>query len=347
MEFSARTIAEFLKGEIIGDPEVQVSGVAKIEEATEGTLSFYSNPRYEAFVYTTKASILIVNRDFEPSKEVRATLIKVDDAYQALASLLQLQESMKPQKTGIHVHSAIEDSTQYGEAIYVGAYAYIGEHCKLGHHVKVYPQVYIGDHVEIGDHTVIYPGAKIYHGCKIGSHCVIHSGAVIGSDGFGFAPSSENNYNKIPQVGNVILHDYVEVGANTTIDRATMGSTVIRKGAKLDNLIQIGHNVEVGENTVMAAQTGIAGSTKIGKNCMFGGQVGITGHVSIADNVKAAAQSGIAAGIKEEGLIVMGAPAYGVKDYNRSYVYFRKLPGIVARLEAVEKSILKRTDPGS
>ena len=345
MEFSAQTIAEFLKGEIVGDPDATVHGVAKIEEATAGTLSFLSNPKYHDFAYTTQATILIVNRDFEPTKKIHATLIRVDDAYQALAALLQFQESMKPQKVGIHERSVIEDSTVYGEAIYVGACAYIGENCKLGNHVKIYPQAYIGDRVEIGDHTVIYPGVKIYHECRIGSHCVIHAGAVIGSDGFGFAPDTENLYNKVPQVGNVVIADRVEVGANTTIDRATMGSTIIHRGAKLDNLIQIAHNVEVGENTVMAAQTGIAGSTKIGKNCMFGGQVGITGHVKIADGVKAAAQSGIASGIKEEGMVVMGAPAYGLKDYNRSYVYFRKLPGLVSRLEALEKTMQKQSDP--
>ena len=344
MEFSAQTIAEYVNGEIVGNPDIKIHDVAKIEEASEGTLTFLANPKYQEFVYTTKASVLIVNRDFEPQQRIHSTLIKVDDPYQALAKLLQLRESMKPQKTGVHGQSFIEDSTTYGDAIYVGAFAYIGENCKLGDHVKIYPQVYIGDHVEIGDHTIIYPGAKIYHECKIGSHCVIHSGAVIGSDGFGFAPNTENDFSKIPQIGNVILSDHVEVGANTTIDRATMGSTLIKKGAKLDNLIQIAHNVEVGENTVMAAQTGIAGSTKIGKNCMFGGQVGIIGHIKIADHVKAAAQSGIASGIKDEGLVVMGAPAYGAKDYNRSYVYFRKLPSIVSRLESIERIIRKKAD---
>ena len=338
MDFTAKAIAEFLKGEIVGDPEIRIHDVSKIEEGTTGTLTFLANPKYTEYIYSTNASIIIVNRNFIPSKEVKATLIKVDDAYQAIAALLQLYESLKPKKTGIHHQSWMEKSVQTGDDLYVGAYAYIDENCILGNNVKIYPHVFVGDGVEIGDNTIIYPGAKIYHGCKIGKNCIIHAGAVIGSDGFGFAPESAD-YLKIPQVGNVILKDNVEVGSNTTIDRATMGSTIIEKGVKLDNLIMIAHNVTVGENTVMAAQTGIAGSTKIGQECMFGGQVGIIGHLVIADKVKIAAQSGIAASIRNENIIVQGSPAYQVIDYQRSYVYFKKLPSLVTRLEELEKKL--------
>ncbi len=338
MEFTAKAVAEFLKGEVIGNPDVIVNNVSKIEEGTTGTLSFLANPKYEKYLYTSDASIIIVNRDFSPAKQTKATLIKVKDAYQAIASLLQLQESMIPEKVGIHGQSWIEKSVKYGKNIYVGAFSYIGENCKLGDQVKIYPQVYVGDNVEIGDGTVIYPGTSIYHGCKIGKNCNIHSGAVIGSDGFGFAPDSARDYKKIPQVGDVILEDNVEIGSNTTIDRATMGSTIIKKGVKLDNLIQIAHNVVIGENTVMAAQTGIAGSVKIGKECMFGGQVGIKGHLEIADNVKVGAQAGIGKNIAKGG-IVWGSPAFSISDYNRSYVYFRKLPSLVARIEELEQQL--------
>lgn len=340
MEFTAKAVAEFLKGEVIGNPDVIVNNVSKIEEGTTGTLSFLANPKYEEYLYTSEASVIIVNRDLSPTKKVNATLIKVEDAYQAIASLLQLQESMKPEKTGIHEQSWIEKSVKYGKNIYVGAFSYIAENCILGNNVKIYPQVYIGDDVKISDGTIIYPGTKIYHGCTIGKNCIIHSGVVIGGDGFGFAPDSARDYKKIPQVGNVILEDNVEIGSNTTIDRATMGSTIIKKGVKLDNLIQIAHNVVIGENTVMAAQTGIAGSVKIGKECMFGGQVGIKGHLEIADNVKVGAQAGIGKNIAKGG-IVWGSPAFSISDYNRSYVYFRKLPSLVARIEELEQQLNK------
>jgi len=338
MEFTAKAIAEFLKGEVIGNPEIKVNNVSKIEEGAPGTLSFLANPKYEEFVYTSDASVIIVNRDFSPAKPTKATLIKVEDAYQAIASLLQLQESMKPAKVGIHGQSWIEESASYGKELYVGAFAYIGENCILGDKVKIYPQVFIGDDVEIGDGTIIYPGAKIYHGCKIGKKCIVHSGVVIGSDGFGFAPDSARDYKKIPQVGNVILEDNVEIGSNTTIDRATMGSTIIKKGVKLDNLIQVAHNVVIGENTVIAAQTGIAGSTKIGKECMFGGQVGLVGHIEIADNVKVGAQAGINRNIPE-GSILWGSPAFSYSDYRRSYVYFKKLPSLSSRIDELEKQL--------
>jgi len=339
IEFTAKTIAEFLKGEIIGDPETSVSDISKIEEGEMGSLTFLDNPKYTDFVYTTHASIIIVKKDFVPVKDISATLIRVENPYQAIASLLQLHESAKSVKTGVSEHAFLDKTTRYGEDLYLGAFTYVEKNVTLGNHVKIYPQVYVGEEVEIGDNTVIYPGVKIYNGCKIGKNCIIHAGAVVGSDGFGFAPDEHNDYKKVPQIGNVILHDFVEIGANTTVDRATMGSTVISKGVKLDNLVQIAHNVRVGENTVIAAQTGIAGSTKIGRDCMFGGQVGITGHVEIAEKVKAAAQSGIASGIKKEGLIVQGAPAFSLPEYQRSYVYFRKLPSLVARLDQLEKKL--------
>jgi UDP-3-O-[3-hydroxymyristoyl] glucosamine N-acyltransferase len=323
-----------------GDGEVKVSNVAKIEEGKAGTLAFLANPKYTHHIYTTESSAVLVNNNFKAEKEVVATLIYVADAYQAFASLLELvAESMFEPKMGIEQPSFINESSTYGENIYVGAFAYIGKDVKMGNNVKIYPQVYIGDNVSIGDDTVIYAGAKVYHSCVLGKNVTIHSGAVIGADGFGFAPTDTSNYKKIPQIGNVVLEDFVEIGSNTTVDRATMGSTVLRKGVKLDNLIQIGHNVEVGENTVMAAQSGIAGSTKIGKNCMFGGQAAITGHIQIADEVKLAAKSGVGKSIKEVGDIQMGAPSFNIKDFHKSYVYFRKLPQVDDRVRKLEKEL--------
>jgi UDP-3-O-[3-hydroxymyristoyl] glucosamine N-acyltransferase len=343
MEFTAKAVAEFLKGEVFGDPEIKVNKVSKIEEGTEGSLCFLSNPKYEEYLYTSTASIVIVNKDFNPAKKLNCTLIKVEDAYQAIAALLQLQESVKPAKIGKHPQSWIEESSEAGEELYLGAFAYVGENCKLGNKVKIYPQVFVGDNVEIGDNTVIYPGTKIYPDCKIGNNCIIHAGVIIGADGFGFAPDAENDYKKIPQTGNVILEDRVEIGSNTTIDRATIGSTVIRKGVKLDNLIQVGHNVTIGENTVMAAQSAIAGSVKIGKNCMFGGQVGIAGHIEIADEVKMAAKSGVAKDIRKKGAVLMGGPAFDFMDYQKSYVYFKNLPRLADRITSLEK-ILKNQE---
>lgn len=341
MKFSVKTIAKFLKGEIVGDPNITVDNFSKIEEGLPGTLSFLANPKYTEFIYKTKASVVIVNRSFTPTRKIKPTLIKVDDAYQAIAALLELQETARPEKLGISSLAFMDSSVKYGKSFYLGEFAYIGKDVHIGDHVKIYPHVYIGEKVQIKDHSIIYPGVKIYDDCIIGKNAIIHAGAVIGSDGFGFAPGSSNDYKKVPQTGNVILNDNVEIGANTTIDRATMGSTIIGKGVKLDNLVQIAHNVNVGDNTVMAAQSGIAGSTKVGRDCMFGGQVGITGHVEIADKVKAAAQSGIAAAIRKEGLVVQGSPSYSLIDYQRSYVYYKKLPSLVARLEALEKKILE------
>jgi UDP-3-O-[3-hydroxymyristoyl] glucosamine N-acyltransferase len=344
MEFTATTIAGFLKGEIEGDPDVKVNTVAKIEEGHEGALSFLANPKYEHYIYTTNSSIVLVNRDFVPSGKVKATLIRVNNSYEALASLLRLVEQSRPKKKGIHPTAVIESTAKVGNDVYIGAYTYIGENCVLGDGCRIYPQVYIGDSTNIGKNCTLYPGVKIYHECKIGNSCTIHAGSVIGADGFGFAPQSESEFMKIPQVGNVILEDNVEIGANVAIDRATMGSTIIHKGVKIDNLVQIGHNVEVGENTVMAGQTGIAGSTKIGRNCMFAGQVGIAGHLKIADGTKIGAQSGIPGDIRKENLILLGYPAFEHKDFLRSSVIFRKLPDLKAKVDSLEKEIesLKR-----
>ena len=339
MEFTASVIAGFLKGEIEGNPEVKVNDIAKIEEGHQGSLSFLANPKYEQYIYTTASSIVLVNKTFIPSSPVKATLIRVDNAYEAFASLLRMVDQARPRKKGIHPTAVIEPSASIGSDVYIGAYAYIGDNVIVGDGCSLYPHVYIGDNTKVGDGCILNPGVKVYHDCVLGKGCIIHAGTVIGSDGFGFAPQSENEYMKIPQLGNVVLEDQVEIGANVTIDRATMGSTFIRKGVKLDNLIQIGHNVEVGANTVMAAQTGIAGSTKIGKNCMFGGQVGITGHVRIADGTRIGAQSGIVGDIKEENTTILGAPAFDHKQFIRSWVVFRKLPELKQKIDALEKGL--------
>ena len=339
MEFNAAKIAGFLKGEIEGDPETIVNNVAKIEEGYPGALSFLANPKYEHYLYTTKSSIVLVNKSFVPASPVDATLIKVDNAYEAFASLLRLVDQARPRKKGIHPTAIIESSAVIGNDVYIGPYVYIGENCSVGDGSLIYPHVYIGDNTLIGKNCILNPGVKIYHDCVLGEKCIIHAGTVIGSDGFGFAPQSETEFMKIPQLGNVILEDSVEVGANCAIDRATMGSTVIQKGVKLDNLIQIGHNVEVGENTVMAGQTGIAGSTKVGKNCMFAGQVGIAGHLKVADGVKIGAQSGIAGDIRKENSVVLGYPAFDHKDFLRSSIVFRKLPDLKSKVEELEKMV--------
>lgn len=340
MEFTANQIAEFLKGEVKGNGEIKVSNVSKIEEGKPGTLAFLANAKYQPYIYTTKASIVLVNKTFVADKPISATLILVDNAYESFASLLELvAETMFDEKTGIEQPSFLHNTAKHGSDFYLGAFAYVGKNVKIGNNVKIYPQAYIGDNVQIGDNTTIFAGAKIYFNCVLGNNVTIHAGVVIGADGFGFAPTDTANYKKIPQIGNVLIEDFVEIGSNTTIDRATMGSTIIRKGVKLDNLIQIGHNVEIGENTVMAAQTGIAGSTKIGKNCMFGGQVGVSGHISIADEVKATAMAGIASTISEKGKIVMGAPAFDIRDFKRSYIVQRNLPELSRKIRSLEKEI--------
>jgi len=339
MEFTATIIAGFLKGEIEGEPETKVNTIAKIEEGQPGALSFLANPKYEHYIYSTLSSIVLVNRTFVPSSEVKATLIKVDNAYESFASLLRLVDQARPRKKGIHPSSVIEPGAKIGADAYIGPFAYIGENVVLGDGCSVYPHVYIGDNTILGNNCTLNPGVIIYHDCVLGNDCIIHAGSVIGSDGFGFAPQSENEYAKIPQLGNVVLEDNVEIGANVTIDRATMGSTMIRKGVKLDNLIQIGHNVEVGENTVMAAQVGVAGSSKVGRNCMFGGQVGIAGHMKIAPGTKIGAQSGIGGDVKEENTIILGTPAFDFKSFMKSSVVFRKLPDLKTRVDRIEKDI--------
>jgi UDP-3-O-[3-hydroxymyristoyl] glucosamine N-acyltransferase len=338
MEFTARIIADFLKGEIDGNPDVVVNSVAKIEDGFKGALSFLANPKYEQFIYSTKSTVVLVNKDFTPSAKIDATLIKVDNAYEAFASLLTLVEKSKPKKKGIHQTAVIESTAVVGSDVYIGPYAYIGENSSIGDGCSIYPHVYIGDSTVIGKNCVLNPGVKIYHECLIGNGCIIHAGSVIGSDGFGFAPQSDNAFMKIPQIGNVILEDNVEIGANVAIDRATMGSTIIRKGVKIDNLVQIGHNVEVGENTVMAGQTGIAGSTKVGKNCMFGGQVGIAGHLKIGDDTKIGAQAGIGSNVKECS-ILLGTPAIDSKQFIRSSVVFKNLPEINMKIRSIEKDL--------
>jgi UDP-3-O-[3-hydroxymyristoyl] glucosamine N-acyltransferase len=339
MEFTAATIAGFLKGEVEGNPEIRVTTVAKIEEGHEGALSFLANPKYEHYIYTTLSSVVLVNKEFVPSGKINATLIRVPDAYKAFGSLLTLVEQSRPKKTGIHPTAVIEPSAKIGKDVFIGACAYIGENCYIGDGCKIYPQVYIGDNSKVGKNCIINPGVKVYHECIIGDGCIIHAGTVIGSDGFGFAPQSENEFMKIPQIGNVIIEDNVEIGANVAIDRATMGSTIIRKGVKIDNLVQIAHNVEIGENTVIAGQSGIAGSAKIGKNCMLAGQVGIVGHIKIADNTKIGAQAGILGDIKEENTIILGSPAFDYKQYLKSSVIFKKLPDLRTKIDALEKEL--------
>lgn len=340
MKFTAQQIASFLDGEIIGNPNAVISKLNKIEEGEEGGLSFLSNPKYNHFIYDTKASIVIVNNSFEPEKETNATLIKVEDAYGAFATVLQTYEKARQdQKTGVSKLAHIDSSAKIGKNVYIAEFVYIGANAVIGDGVRIYPQSYIGDGVKVGNDCFIHPGAKIMHECVIGNECTLHAGAIIGSDGFGFAPQQDDDFRKVPQIGNVILEDRVDIGANTTIDRATMGSTIIRRGVKLDNLVQIAHNVEIGENTVMASMCGVSGSTKIGKNCMFGGQVGIAGHLTIADGVKLAAMSGVASSILKPNSVEMGAPSFGHKPFLLSYVYFRKLPELASKIKSLEKEI--------
>lgn len=344
MEFSAEQIAGILHGEVVGDPNALVTGLAKIEEGQPGTLSFLSNPKYEEYIYTTNSSICIVNKTFDPNKPLPATLtlVKVEDAYSCFAKLLEVYSQMSKKQPKIETPSFISENAQIGEDLYLGAFAYIGENAKIGNNVSIYPNVYIGENVEIGNGCVIHPGASIYAECKIGNNCIIHAGVVIGADGFGFAPDQNGEYQKVPQIGNVILEDNVEVGSNSTIDRATMGSTIIRKGVKIDNLCQIAHNVEIGKNTAMAAQVGIAGSAKIGENVMIGGQAGISGHLNIADGTRIVAQSGIPSSVKKAATL-MGSPGIPLEDYKKSYFGFRKLPFILTKLNELDKKLKELT----
>ncbi len=337
MKFSAKQIAELLGGIVEGNPDVEVSKLSKIEEGEPGTLSFLANPLYTQYIYTTNASVVIVNKSFVPEHTINSTLVRVESAELAFAKLLEVYNQIKQNKVGVSKQAFIAETATVGENIYLGEFAYIGENAVIGKNVKIYPQVYIGDNTIVGDNTVIYAGVKVYSDNKIGKNCIIHSGTVIGSDGFRFAPQSEGN-TKVAQIGNVVLGDDVEIGANCAIDRATLGSTILHNGVKFDNLIHIAHNVEIGENTYIAANVVIAGSTKIGKNCMFSGQVGIVGHLNIADGTIIAAQSGISKNITKKGEGYMGSPAFEVGKYRKSYIHFRNLPDLVERLEKLEKN---------
>ena len=337
MKFTATQIAGILEGEVVGNPDAEVFKLAKIEEGTEGSLTFLANPKYVNFIYTTAATITIVNNDFVPENELTTTLIKVEDAYQSFSKLLEYYNQVKLMKSGIEQPSVISENVTYGNQLYLGSFSYVGKNVTIGNNVKIYPNCFIGDNVTIGDNCIFFAGVKIYSETEIGNNCNFHSGSVVGSDGFGFAPTEEGTFSKIPQIGNVIIEDDVEIGANTTIDRATLGTTLIRKGVKLDNHIQVAHNVEIGENTVIAAQTGIAGSTKIGSNCLIGGQVGIAGHITIGNNVRIQAQSGVGRNVND-GEVLQGSPSFGYADYSKSYVHFRNLPKIVADIEELKKN---------
>jgi len=338
MKFTANQIAGILEGEVEGNPDVEVSKLAKIEEGNEGSLTFLSNPKYTSYIYNTQASITIVNKDFVAKGELTTTLIRVEDAYKAFSKLLEYYNQVKMNKTGVESPVFIAESAKFGENIYLGAFSYLGENVVVGDNVKIYPNAYIGDNVTIGNNVMVFAGAKIYSETVIGENCVIHSGAIVGADGFGYSPNEQGEFIKVPQTGNVIIEDNVDVGAGTTIDRATLGSTIIRKGVKLDNQIQIAHNVEIGQNTVIAGQSGIAGSAKIGKNCLIGGQVGIAGHITIGDNVRIQAQSGIGRNVKDNE-VLQGSPALNYGDYNKSYVHFKNLPKITDQLNAIQKKL--------
>ncbi|MBN1597255.1 MAG: UDP-3-O-(3-hydroxymyristoyl)glucosamine N-acyltransferase [Bacteroidales bacterium] len=345
MEFTAKIISDFLKGTIEGNPEEKVTDISRIEEGKKGTLAFLANPKYNKYLYTTEASIVLVNNDLKLEGEVKATLIRVSDAYQAFASLLNLYTSSLPKKRGVEPQAFINDNATIGEDCYIGAFAYLGGNVKIGKSTLIYPHVYLGDNVTVGDNTILYPGVKVYKECKIGNNCIIHGGTIIGSDGFGFA-TEKGKFQKIPQIGNVIIEDDVEIGSNVSIDRATIGSTIIRKGAKLDNLIQVAHNVEIGKNTGIASQAGISGSTKIGEQCIIAGQVGFVGHINIANKTTIAAQSGVVGDVKNEGEIILGSPAIDIRDARKSIAVYRKLPEIYSNINQLEKQ-LKELQDGS
>jgi UDP-3-O-[3-hydroxymyristoyl] glucosamine N-acyltransferase len=343
MKFKASQIAQILEGHIEGNPDAEVYKLSKIEEGEDGSLTFLANPKYTQFIYKTKASVCIVSDDFQKSEDISTTLIKVKNPYDSFSKLLEYYNEVKLNKSGIEQPSYISDTAKIGDNIYLGAFSYIGENAKIGDNVKIYPDSYIGDNVVIGDNVTIFAGCKIYSETVIGKHCVIHSNAVIGADGFGFSPDQNGVYKKVPQIGNVVIGDNVDIGAGTTIDRATLGSTVIKDGVKLDNQIQIAHNVEIGKHTAIAAQTGVAGSTKIGDNCLIGGQVGIAGHMTIGNRVKVQAQTGIGRNIKDDE-VIQGSPAFGYGDYNKSYVHFKNLPKIVKQLDTLEKKLHQYED---
>jgi UDP-3-O-[3-hydroxymyristoyl] glucosamine N-acyltransferase len=337
MEFTVAEIAQKLSAEVVGNPEAIIKTVCKIEEGVPGGLSFLANPKYTHYIYETRATAVIVNKSFEPERPVSATLIKVQDAYLAFASLLQLYNTLKSKKSGISPQAYVSPKAKVGQNVYIGEFASIGDNAKIGDNVQIYPQVFVGDNVVIGDDTVLYAGVKIYAECVVGNQCIIHAGAVIGADGFGFA-SQENSFLKIPQIGNVVIEDNVEIGANSCVDRATMGSTYIRKNAKLDNLVQIAHNVDVGEASAFAAQCGVAGTTKIGNNCLFGGKTAINGHITIGNNVRVGACSGILTSVNDDE-ILFGSPAIPLRDEQKLIILRRKLPELYDRVKKLEKEI--------
>lgn len=338
MEFSAKQIAEFIHGVIVGDENATVHTFAKIEEGVPGAISFLSNPKYTHYIYETKSTIVLVNKDFEPERPVNATLIKVDNAYESVAKLLTLYEMSKPKKTGIHPLACIDPTAKIGKDVYIDAFAYVGANAVIGDGVALHPHATVCENAVIGENSILYPNVTVYHDCRVGKRCILHAGSVVGADGFGFAPSPEG-YKKIPQIGIAMLEDDVEIGANTCVDRATMGATIVHKGVKLDNLIQIAHNVEVGSHTVMASQVGIAGSTKVGEWCMFGGQVGLAGHIRVGNHVNIGAQSGIPGTVKGDNLTIMGSPAIDAKQFFKSSVIYKKLPDMYQTLNRMEKEI--------
>lgn len=338
MEFSAKQIAEFIHGVIVGDENATVHTFAKIEEGVPGTISFLSNPKYTHYIYDTKSSIVLVNKDFVPEKEISTTLIKVDNAYECIAKLLTLYEMNKPKKKGIHPLAFIDPTAKIGENVYIGAFAVIGENAVISDGVAIHSHATICENVIIGENSILYPNVTVYHDCRVGKRCILHAGCVIGADGFGFAPSPEG-YKKIPQIGISILEDDVEVGANTCVDRATMGATIIHKGVKLDNLIQIAHNVEVGNHTVMASQVGIAGSTKVGEWCMFGGQVGLAGHIHVGNHINIGAQSGIPNTVRGENRTILGSPAIDAKQFFKSSAVFKQLPEMLQTITQLKREV--------
>jgi UDP-3-O-[3-hydroxymyristoyl] glucosamine N-acyltransferase len=339
MEFTAQQIADFLGGAIQGNPSIKVSDFSKIEEGKPGTLSFLSNPKYSQYIYDSQASIILVNKDFHPEREVQSTLILVDDAYQSLARLLSMVDQAKPKKTGISPLAFISESAVIGENAYIAPFVYIGEHVTIGNNVSLHPHSCVEDGAKLGENVTLFSGVKVYYNCEIGNNCTLHSGSVIGSDGFGFAPSEDGTYKKIPQMGNVVLEDNIEIGANTVVDRATLGSTIIRQGVKIDNLVQVAHNVEVGMNTVIAAQTGISGSTKLGKQCILAGQVGIAGHLHIADGTIFGAQTGVPNSVKTPNQTLQGYPAVPVMTFHRASVVYKNLPELQKTVYALQKKI--------
>ncbi len=339
MEFTAQQIADYLRGSVEGDRDVRLSELSKIEEGRPGTLTFLSNPKYTHYIYSTKASAVLVDEDFVPEHPVEATLIRVPSAYQALAQLLTLVDSLKPKKHGVHEKAVVASSSKIGENVYIAPYAVVGENVIIGDNSKIYPHVHLDDGVRVGADCILYAGVAVYENCVIGNRCIIHAGAVIGADGFGFAPDAEGHYHKIPQIGNVLLEDDVEIGANTTVDRATMGSTVVRRGVKIDNLNQVAHNVEIGEDTVMAAQSGIAGSSKLGRRCVVAGQVGFAGHIHVADGSTFGAQTGVPSSIRDEGQIWQGYPAMPVGTFRRMAVVQKQLPDLLKTVQQLERRI--------